>query len=110
MPSEKSVLQQNLSHAYEHAFLDTGFEATIFGPHIVGRMTSNIDMKLGETILEIGIRSGYQSAYLTHLTNQRPALSRRRAAAHCPRRRRLLTPPNEKVVQSFGPGADRRCG
>jgi protein-L-isoaspartate(D-aspartate) O-methyltransferase len=34
MPSEKSVLQQNLSHAYEHAFLDTGFEVTIAGPHM----------------------------------------------------------------------------
>jgi protein-L-isoaspartate(D-aspartate) O-methyltransferase len=70
MPREKFVLQQNLSHAYEHAFLDIGFGATISGPHIVGRMTSNIDVKLGERVLEIGTGSGYQSAYLAHLTNQ----------------------------------------
>src|SRR5208282_5081270 len=45
-PREKFVLQQNLSRAYEHAFLDIGYGVTISGPHIVGRMTSNIDVKL----------------------------------------------------------------
>ena len=42
-PREKFVLQQNLSRAYEHAFLDIGLGVTISGPHIVGRMTSTID-------------------------------------------------------------------
>ena len=69
-PREKFVLQQNLSRAYEHAFLDIGFGVTISGPHIVGRMTSTIDPKKGEKVLEIGTGSGYQSAYLSHLTDQ----------------------------------------
>ena len=67
-PREKFVLQQNLGRAYEHAFLDIGFGVTISGPHIVGRMTSTIDPKKGEKVLEIGTGSGYQSAYLSHLT------------------------------------------
>jgi protein-L-isoaspartate(D-aspartate) O-methyltransferase len=67
-PREKFVLQQNLGRAYEHAFLDIGFGVTISGPHIVGRMTSTIDPKFGEKVLEIGTGSGYQSAYLSHLT------------------------------------------
>ena len=67
-PREKFVLQQNLSRAYEHAFLDIGWGVTISGPHIVGRMTSTIDPKKGEKVLEIGTGSGYQSAYLSHLT------------------------------------------
>ena len=46
-PREKFVLQQNLARAYDHAFLDIGYGVTISGPHIVGRMTSNIDPKLG---------------------------------------------------------------
>ena len=46
-PREKFVLQQNLSRAYDHAFLDIGYGVTISGPHIVGRMTSNIDPKAG---------------------------------------------------------------
>ena len=69
-PREKFVLQQNLGRAYDHAFLDIGYGVTISGPHIVGRMTSNIDPKLGERVLEIGTGSGYQSAYLSHLTDQ----------------------------------------
>jgi len=67
-PREKFVLQQNLGRAYVNDFLDIGFGVTISGPHIVGRMTSNIDPKLGEKVLEIGTGSGYQSAYLAHLT------------------------------------------
>ena len=69
-PREKFVLQQNLGRAYDHAFLDIGFGVTISGPHIVGRMTSTIDPKKGEKVLEIGTGSGYQSAYLSHLTDQ----------------------------------------
>jgi protein-L-isoaspartate(D-aspartate) O-methyltransferase len=69
-PREKFVLQQNLARAYEHAFLDIGYGVTISGPHIVGRMTSNIDPKQGEKVLEVGTGSGYQSAYLSHLTDQ----------------------------------------
>ena len=69
-PREKFVLPQNMSRAYDHAFLDIGYGVTISGPHIVGRMTSNIDPKPGERVLEIGTGSGYQSAYLSHLTDQ----------------------------------------
>ena len=69
-PREKFVLQQNLARAYDHAFLDIGYGVTISGPHIVGRMTSNIDPKQGEKVLEIGTGSGYQSAYLSHLTDK----------------------------------------
>jgi protein-L-isoaspartate(D-aspartate) O-methyltransferase len=69
-PREKFVRPGNLSRAYEHAFLDIGFGVTISGPHIVGRMTNTIDPKQGEKVLEIGTGSGYQSAYLAHLTDK----------------------------------------
>jgi protein-L-isoaspartate(D-aspartate) O-methyltransferase len=69
-PREKFVLQQNLGRAYDHAFLDIGYGVTISGPHIVGRMTSNINPKMGEKVLEVGTGSGYQSAYLSHLTDK----------------------------------------
>jgi len=69
-PREKFVLPQNLGRAYAHDFLDIGFGVTISGPHLVGRMTSTIDPKLGEKVLEIGTGSGYQSAYLAHLTDE----------------------------------------
>ncbi len=69
-PREKFVLKQNLSRAYDHAFLDIGWGVTISGPHIVGRMTSNINPQQGEKVLEVGTGSGYQSAYLSHLTDK----------------------------------------
>jgi protein-L-isoaspartate(D-aspartate) O-methyltransferase len=69
-PREEFVLKPNLGRAYEHAFLDIGFGVTISGPHAVGRMTSSLDVKQGEKVLEIGTGSGYQSAYLSHLTDK----------------------------------------
>ena len=69
-PREEFVLPQNLGRAYDHAFLDIGYGVTISGPHLVGRMTSAIDVQDGEKVLEIGTGSGYQSAYLANLTRQ----------------------------------------
>ena len=43
---------------------------TITGPHTVGRMTNSIDVQLGDKVLEIGTGSGYQSAYLSNLTDK----------------------------------------
>ncbi len=69
-PREKFVLKQNEGRAYDHAFLDIGWGVTISGPHIVGRMTSTINPQKGEKVLEIGTGSGYQSAYLSNLTDK----------------------------------------
>lgn len=69
-PREEFVLAANLARAYEHAFLDIGWGVTISGPFLVGRMTSTIDPKMGEKVLEIGTGSGYQSAYLANLTDK----------------------------------------
>ncbi len=69
-PREEFVLDRNKSRSYESAFLDIGYGVTISGPHLVGRMTSTIDVHPGEKVLEIGTGSGYQSAVLSHLTDQ----------------------------------------
>jgi protein-L-isoaspartate(D-aspartate) O-methyltransferase len=69
-PREEFVLKPNLPRAYDSAFLDIGFGVTISGPHLVGRMTSAIDVSLGDKVLEIGTGSGYQSAYLSNLTDK----------------------------------------
>jgi protein-L-isoaspartate(D-aspartate) O-methyltransferase len=69
-PREEFVLKPNLPRAYDNAFLDIGYGVTISGPHLVGRMTSSIDVKPGEKVLEIGTGSGYQSAYLSNLTDK----------------------------------------
>jgi protein-L-isoaspartate(D-aspartate) O-methyltransferase len=69
-PREDFVLAPNLPRAYDSAFLDINYGVTISGPHLVGRMTSSIDVKPGERVLEIGTGSGYQSAFLANLTDQ----------------------------------------
>jgi protein-L-isoaspartate(D-aspartate) O-methyltransferase len=69
-PREDFVLRSNRDRAYDHAFLDIGFGVTISGPHLVGRMTTALDVALGDKVLEIGTGSGYQSAYLSHLTDK----------------------------------------
>lgn len=70
VPREEFVLERNLSRSYEHAFLDIGYGVTISGPHLVGRMTTSIDVQFGEKVLEVGTGSGYQSAYLANLTDK----------------------------------------
>ena len=55
---------------FEHAFLDIGWGVTISGPHLVGRMTSVLDVKPGEKALEVGTGSGYQAAYLAQPTDK----------------------------------------
>jgi protein-L-isoaspartate(D-aspartate) O-methyltransferase len=70
VPREEFVLRQNLGRTYDHAFLDIGYGVTISGPHVVSKMTTCIDVKLGEKVLEIGTGSGYQSAYLANLTDK----------------------------------------
>lgn len=69
-PREEFVRKISLAHAYDHAFLDIGFGVTISGPHAVGRMTSTLEIKPGEKVLEIGTGSGYQSSILGHLTDK----------------------------------------
>lgn len=70
VPRESFVIKNTLAHAYDHAFLDIGFGVTISGPHAVSRMTSTIDVKRGEKVLEVGTGSGYQSALLANLTDK----------------------------------------
>lgn len=70
VPREEFCLERNLPRVYDRAFLDIGWGVTISGPNLVGRMTSSIDVQFGEKVLEVGTGSGYQSAFLSNLTDQ----------------------------------------
>src|SRR5882672_4591888 len=69
-PRDEFVLKRSIAVAYERDFHDIGFGVTISGPLVVSRMTSTIDVKFGEKVLEVGTGSGYQSAYLSNLTDK----------------------------------------
>jgi protein-L-isoaspartate(D-aspartate) O-methyltransferase len=69
-PREEFVTKPNLGRAYEWHYLNIGYGVTITGPHTVARMTNSMEVKLGDKVLEIGTGSGYQSAYLSNLTDK----------------------------------------
>jgi protein-L-isoaspartate(D-aspartate) O-methyltransferase len=69
-PREEFVTAENLSRVYEWHHLNIGFGVTITGPHTVARMTNTLGVGQGDKVLEIGTGSGYQSAYLSYLTNR----------------------------------------
>jgi len=87
-PREEFVTAENLSRAYVWHHLDIGFGVTITGPHTVARMTNTLAVKPGDKVLEIGTGSGYQSAYLSYLTDKLwsieivPPLARRTRALY----------------------------
>ena len=70
VPREEFCLPGDKGIIYDVNYHSIGFGVTITGPRVVGRMTSSIDVKMGEKVLEIGTGSGYQSAYLSNLTDK----------------------------------------
>jgi protein-L-isoaspartate(D-aspartate) O-methyltransferase len=69
-PREEFCLPESRPLIYDVNYHDIGFGVTITGPRVVARMTSSIEVKMGEKVLEIGTGSGYQSAYLANLTDK----------------------------------------
>src|SRR5262245_7242555 len=69
-PREEFCLPASRAVIYDVNYHDIGFGVTITGPRVVARMTSSVDVRLGEKVLEIGTGSGYQSAYLSNLTDK----------------------------------------
>src|ERR1043166_7037393 len=69
-PRDEFVLKRDIGRAYERDFHDIGFGVTSPGPLVVSRMTSTVDVQFGEKVLEVGTGSGYQSAYLSNLTDK----------------------------------------
>ena len=70
VPREEFCLPHDKGVIYDVNYHSIGYGVTITGPRVVGRMTSTIDVKRGEKVLEIGTGSGYQSAYLSNLTDK----------------------------------------
>jgi len=69
-PREEFVLPEDRENAYVGHYLDIGFGVTITPPGTMGRMTSALNIRASDNVLEIGTGSGFQSALLTYLTNR----------------------------------------
>jgi protein-L-isoaspartate(D-aspartate) O-methyltransferase len=67
-PREAFVRPEDIPNAYVGHYLDIGFGVTLTPPGTMGRMTSAIEVKPTDRVLEVGTGSGYQSALLSYLT------------------------------------------
>jgi len=67
VPRERFVPEALRPMAYENVPLPIGHGQTISQPLIVAMMTSALEVRPGEKVLEIGTGSGYQSAVLAEL-------------------------------------------
>ena len=67
-PRQEFTRPEDKDQAYVGHYIDIGFGVTITPPGTMGRMTSTLQVRNGEKVLEIGTGSGYQSALLTYLT------------------------------------------
>lgn len=70
VPRHLFVNPESRDYAYADYPLPIGYEQTISQPYIVGLMTSLLDLKSHERVLEIGTGSGYQAAILSQLAKE----------------------------------------
>jgi len=68
-PREWFARSYNLPKVYDNTALPIGYGQTISGPDLVARMTDYLDPGPDQKVLEIGTGSGYQSAFLSQLSN-----------------------------------------
>lgn len=70
LPRELFVSSLLREQAYEDGPLPIGNEQTISQPYVVALMTQCLELRGGETVLEVGAGSGYQTAILAKLTRR----------------------------------------
>jgi protein-L-isoaspartate(D-aspartate) O-methyltransferase len=67
VPRHRLVPAEQQRHAYQNRPLPIGYGQTISQPYIVALMTDLLQVKSGDTVLEVGTGSGYQAAILAEL-------------------------------------------
>ena len=70
VPRHRFVPDTYRAQAYEDYPLPIGEDQTISQPYIVALMTSLVDLRGGERVLEIGTGSGYQAAVLSQIAGE----------------------------------------
>ena len=70
VPREFFVPESRRHLSYEDTPIPIGDGQTVSQPHIVAIMTHALELKEGDSVLELGTGSGYQAAILSLLTRQ----------------------------------------
>jgi protein-L-isoaspartate(D-aspartate) O-methyltransferase len=81
VPRHEFVPAQFRSRAYDDAPLPIGQDQTISQPYIVAAMTTALSLNPGDSVLEIGTGSAYQTAILSRLAARVYSIERREALA-----------------------------
>ena len=68
---ENFVPEMLKNHAYVDTPLEIGNGQTISAPHMVAIMCETLDIKKGQTILEIGTGSGYHAAIVSKIVGEK---------------------------------------
>ena len=71
VPREEFVPDSIKNHAYIDTPLEIGNGQTISAPHMVAIMCEALDVKKGQTILEIGAGSGYHAAIISKMVGEK---------------------------------------
>jgi len=69
VPRHEFVPAEQRGRAYLNRPLPIGYGQTVSQPYIVALMTELLEVKTGDTVLEIGTGSGYQAAILAELVD-----------------------------------------
>jgi protein-L-isoaspartate(D-aspartate) O-methyltransferase len=70
VPRHRFVPDEYQERAYDDSPLPIGWGQTISQPYMVALMTQALELEGGETVLEIGTGSGYQSAVLSPIAGR----------------------------------------
>jgi len=71
LPRENFVPDEIKKYAYADTPLQIGNGQTISAPHMVAIMVEELDIKIGQKILEIGTGSGYHAAIVSKLVGKK---------------------------------------
>jgi protein-L-isoaspartate(D-aspartate) O-methyltransferase len=103
VPREVFVAPSQADAAYDDCPLPIGYSQTISQPYVVAWMVELLELRGGETVLEIGCGSGYAAAVLACIAAQVVTVERLHALAEDARTRlERLGMDNVQVVEGDG--------
>jgi protein-L-isoaspartate(D-aspartate) O-methyltransferase len=70
VPRHLFLPERMRAEAYTDRALQVGPSRTIYQPYVVALMTSLLDLKSGDTVLEVGTGTGYHAAVLSRIARQ----------------------------------------
>lgn len=70
VPRHLFVPESSRGQAYDDQALPLGQGRTVYQPYVVALMTSLLDLKKGDRVLEVGTGSGYQAAVISRIARE----------------------------------------